>query len=274
MSWDTGAEVLATVVVIVAFVAANVIISTVLRGPQWLSRETKLRASIFWRNTSLVIAAGALLFIWRAELRAVALSFAALSVALVLGGKELITSMLGYMYRTTSGSFRFGDVIEINGVRGEVIGQTLLSTTVMEIGAEHQFTGELVQFPNSFFITYPLKNRSRIGRYQLGIMSVPVTADAQTPLAKEALYRAAVAACAQHVEPAQAALRNLEGEQFLVMPSAAPYVAVKVADVDRVELVLRYPYPAGQRMQTEQAILARYLIERASDETAARAVSQ
>ena len=111
-------EIIGTVVVIAVVLAINLAISGMLRGRTSLSRETKLRASVFWRNTSLVIAVVLLLVLWRAELRAAALSLAALSVALVLAGKELLTSMLGYIYRTTSGSFRFGDVIEISGHGG------------------------------------------------------------------------------------------------------------------------------------------------------------
>jgi small-conductance mechanosensitive channel len=259
MSLGLGTEVLITLIVIFAVFAANVAISAILRGPAWMSRETKLRASVFWRNASLLIAAVLLLFIWREELRAAALSLAALSVALVLGGKELITSMLGYAYRTTSGSFRFGDVIEINGVRGEVIDQTLMSTTVLEIGPEHQFTGKLVQFPNSYFIVHPLVNLSRVGRYQLGLLNVPVASSEDISAAKHKLEQAAIAVCHDFVEPAQSALRELEGEQFLVMPSAAPYVAIKLPDVGKVSLVLRYPYPAAERAQTEQAILSLYL---------------
>ena len=119
-------DLLWTIGIIVAVVLANFAISAMLRGRGWLSRETKLRASVFWRNFSFLIAVIALIFIWWTELLAAALSLAALSVAVVLAGKELFTSALGYIHRTTSGSFSFGDVIEINNIRGEVIDQTLV----------------------------------------------------------------------------------------------------------------------------------------------------
>src|SRR5512145_769777 len=210
-------ELIGTIVVIAVVLAINLAISGMLRGRTSLSRETKLRASVFWRNTSLVVAVVLLLFLWRAELRAAALSLAALSVALVLAGKELLTSMLGYIHRTTSGSFRFGDVIEIGGVKGEVIDQTLLSTTVLEMSEEHQFTGRTVQFPNSYYVVHPLKNHSRIGAYQLGILVVPVAPGADLDVAKRKLEEAASAVCSAFVVPAEAALRELEGEQFVVM---------------------------------------------------------
>jgi small-conductance mechanosensitive channel len=254
-----GTELLATLIVVAAVVIANLLISAMLRGRTRMSREIKLRASVFWRNSSLLAAALALLFVWRTELRAAALSLAALSVALVLAGKELLTSTLGYIHRTTSGSFRFGDVIEIGGVKGEVIDQTLLSTTVLEMSEEHQFTGRTVQFPNSFYVIHPLKNHSRIGDYQLGILVVPLAAGAELDAARRRLEEAASAVCSAFVAPAEAALRELEGEQFVVMPSADPRVTLRMVDANKMNLILRYPCPAKQRTRTEQAILARYL---------------
>src|SRR4029078_4762541 len=109
--YEIAPEFLWTIVTVSAVILANIAISAVLRGRGWVFRETKVRASVFWRNFSLLLAFIALIFIWRVELRAAALSLAALSVAVVISGKELFTSVLGYVHRTTSGSFTFGDVI-------------------------------------------------------------------------------------------------------------------------------------------------------------------
>jgi len=261
-SWSLpsiGIELIATVVIVTAAVLANVAISAVLRSRGWLSRETKLRGSVFWRNFSLLLALLALLFVWRAELRAAALSLAALSVALVLAGKELFTSVLGYIHRTTTGTFRFGDVIEINGVKGEVIDQTLLSTTMLEMSEEHQFTGRLVQFPNSFFVLHPVRNFSSLGDYQLGILAVPLALNADVERAKAMLERVARDVCSDFVAPTGRALRELEGEQFVVMPSAEPRVTVRLPDAGKIVLALRFPCPSDQRTRTEQEILVRYL---------------
>jgi small-conductance mechanosensitive channel len=257
--YSLGSELLGTIVVIVAVVVANLAITAILRRRSSLSRETKLRASVFWRNFSLLLALVALLFVWRAELRAAALSLAALSVALVLAGKELLTSILGYIHRTTSGSFEFGDVIEINGVKGEVIDQTLLSTTVLEMSEEHLFTGRVVQFPNSFYVAHPLKNHSRLGDYQLGLLKVPLAAGSDVETERRKLIEVTKAVCADFVAAAQNALRELEGEQFVVMPSAEPRVTVRLMDAGKVTLVLRYPCRADQRTRTEQEIITRYM---------------
>jgi small-conductance mechanosensitive channel len=257
-------ELIWTLLIGAAVIAANLGISAVLLRGTRLSRETKLRTSVFWRNFSLLVALVALLFVWRAELQAAALSLAALSVALVLAGKELFTSMLGYIHRTTAGSFRFGDVIEINGVKGEVIDQTLLSTTVLEMSEEHQFTGRVVQFPNSFYVTHPLKNHSRVGAYQLGILTVPLAGSENAEAAKVLLERVAREVCRDYVAPTEAALRELEGEQFVLMPSADPRVTIRLPDAGKVVLALRYPCPGNSRTRTEQDILLAYLAARAT----------
>ncbi len=237
-----GTEIVGTIVIVAAVILVNIVISAALRGRGWLSRETKLRASVFWRNFSFLTAFVALLFIWRSELRAAALSLAALSVALVLGGKELLTSMLGYIHRTTSGSFEFGDVIEINGIKGEVIDQTLFSTTVLEMSEEHLFTGRVVQFPNSFYVSQALKNHSRLGNYQLALVAVPLAPGSSLETAKEELIDAARVVCS-----------------VIVMPSADPRVTVRLGDAGKLTLLLRFPCLTNQRTRTEQDILARYL---------------
>jgi small-conductance mechanosensitive channel len=252
-------ELLGTVIVIAVVVAANFAITQILARRASLSRETKLRTSILWRNLSLFLAIVALFFVWRAELRAAVLSLAALSVALVISGKELITSVFGYIYRATAGGFRFGDVIEINQVKGEVIDQTLLSTTLLEMNDEHLFTGRVVQFPNSLYVTHALVNYSRIGNYQLGLLEVPLRWGADVGKAKQELQQVAAGVCADYVAPTQAALRELEGEQFLLMPSAEPRVSLRLMDNANVTLLLRYPCPSARRTRTEQEILERYL---------------
>ena len=256
---DIPGELFGTAIVLVVTLLANVLISAALRGRGWLSRETKLRASVFWRNFSFLIALMVLLFIWRIELRAAALSLAALSVALVIGGKELLTSMLGYIHRTTSGSFRFGDVVEINGIKGEVIDQTLLSTTVLEMSDEHLFTGRVVQFPNSFYVTQALKNHSRLGDYQLALITIPLAAGGDVEAAKKALLDAATAVCTEFIAPTHEALRDLEGEQFIVMPSAEPRVTVRLGDGGKATLLLRFPCRTSQRTRIEQELISKYL---------------
>ncbi len=264
-------EIVNTVAVLIGVVLVNFAITAVLRTRSRLSRETKLRATVFWRNFLLLVAVVVLIIIWRTEIRTAALSLAALSVALVIAGKELLTSVLGYIHRTTSRSFEFGNIIEINGVKGEVIDQTLLSTTVLEMNEAHLFTGRVTQFPNSFYVAHPLRNHSRLGKYQLGLMVVPLAGTDDLDRERNLLLEAAGAVCSEHIEPAEKSLRALEGEQFVVMPSAEPRVNVHLKEPGKVEMTLRFPCLAEQRTQAEQEILSRYLAARATKGVSERA---
>jgi hypothetical protein len=98
-----------------------------------------------------------------------------------------------------------------------------------------------------------------VGNYQLGILTVPLAASENPEAAKAILERVAREACRDFVAPTEAALRELEGEQFVVMPSADPRVTVRLPDAGKVVLALRYPCPADRRTRTEQEILLGYL---------------
>jgi len=95
-------EIIDTAIVLVSVLLINFGISTIPRKRTRLSRETKLRASAFWRNFLLLVGVILLIFVWRAEIRAAALSVAALSVALVIAGKELLTSVFSCIFQQTA----------------------------------------------------------------------------------------------------------------------------------------------------------------------------
>ena len=102
--------------------------------------------------------------LWFDELKTFALSLAAVAAAIVLATKEIILCVSGTFVRTSSNAFEIGDRIECNGVRGDVIDITLLTTKILEIGPghlAHQQTGRAIVIPNSLFRTPTRKARGR-----------------------------------------------------------------------------------------------------------------
>ena len=93
------------------------------------------------------------------------------------------------------------------------------------------------------------------------MVTIPLAAGSDLDTARRILSEVANSVCAEFVAPAHAALRELEGEQFIVMPSAEPRVSIRLGDGGKVTLLLRFPCPASQRTRTEQELLSKYLAE-------------
>jgi hypothetical protein len=104
-----------------------------------------------------------------------------------------------------------------------------------------------------------MKNYSRLGDYQLGMVNIPLVPGSDLDAAKRILAEVANSVCSEYVAPAHAALRELEGEQFIVMPSAEPRVSIRLGEGGKTTLLLRFPCPASQRTRTEQELLTKYL---------------
>ena len=95
-----------------------------------------------------------LVLIWPEQLRTLALFLVA--VAIVLATKELIRYLTGGFLKMAARSFPIGDRVEVNNLRGDVINQTMLTTTIMEIGPgqlTHQYTGRSIALPSSIFLS-------------------------------------------------------------------------------------------------------------------------
>ncbi|MCB0378420.1 MAG: mechanosensitive ion channel family protein [Bdellovibrionales bacterium] len=106
------------------------------------------------RLPGLILFVG-VLFIWGQELRDFALSLVAVAAALVLATKEVILCLMGGLLRASTKLFEVGDRITVAGFRGKVVEQTLLTTTLAEIGPgnkSNQSTGRLLKLPNSLFL--------------------------------------------------------------------------------------------------------------------------
>lgn len=119
-----------------------------------------------------------------------ALSLIAFAVAFVVAIKELFMCLSGSVLKTSSGAFRVGDRIQVRDFRGDVIDQTLLSTTLLEVGPgklTHQRTGRKLVLPKSLFISDPVTNESFIHAYGLHVFTVPIKLEDDWQAARQVL---------------------------------------------------------------------------------------
>lgn len=231
-----------------------------LRRQTGLSVDKRRRFSVNIRNGLLFLFLLGALFIWASEIRTFAVSLVALAVAMVIATKELILCVLGAIFRTGTKAYGVGDVIEVNGIRGQVIDQTLLGTTIMEV-ISSQYTGRSVTFPNSLMLTLPTYNESYIGRFTVKMLTVPVASDTDWQYAEQLLLEAAQAECAPFLEEVRHHMIHMEGRYGISTPSPEPKVLVTLPAPEVIHLLLRFPTPDHARDRLEQAILRRFLGE-------------
>jgi small-conductance mechanosensitive channel len=249
---------LTAVVVVLRFILLRAIVER-----ESVPLDVRRRLVVQIRNVLGFVFVLGLLFILANELRAFAVSLVAIAVAIVLATKELILCLSGTALRIGANAYTIGDRIEINGVRGNVIDQTFLATTILEIGPGHvtsQYSGRAIVFPNSLLLAHPLINETFMKEYIVHIVTIPLAVTDDWQAAEKILLGIADEACQPFLERAARHMKELEGKNWMDVPSVTPRVSIQIPEPGRVNLLLRIPTPAHRTSRLEQMILRRFLM--------------
>ncbi len=249
---------LLAVVVVLRFILLRAIVER-----ESVPLDVRRRLVVQIRNVLGFIFVLGLFFILANELRAFAVSLVAIAVAVVLATKELILCLSGTALRIGANAYTIGDRIEINGVRGNVIDQTFLATTILEIGPGHvtsQYSGRAIVFPNSLLLAHPLINETYMKEYIVHTMTIPLAVTDDWQAAEKILLSIADEACQPFLEKAARHMKELEGKNWMDVPSVKPRVSIQIPEPGRVNLLLRIPTPAHRTSRLEQVILRRFLL--------------
>lgn len=259
-------DLLATFVLVLVVIVLQLTLSRLIRRTRWATPELQLRWRSQTRLLALVILAFGFLLIWGKELRTLALSMVAVAVALVIATKELISCVMGSLFRFGSKIFSVGDRVEIGGVRGDVIDTGLIATQLLETGPAHDRTGRLVVVPNSLLLAGRVINETFTDEYVLHVFPVPLTEGLDWRQAERTLLQAAWDATAIYREGMRTSLAKLDAKHHLAkareLPERGePTVLLRVGDKGLVELIARVPAPAREKGVVEQDIIRRYLTQ-------------
>ncbi len=216
--------------------------------------EGQHRALAWVRNGGLLVVFGVIFALWLPEIEAFALSITAFVVAVVIATKELIMCLAGAALRTTSGAFRSGDWIEVQGRSGEVADQTLLSTTLWEFDETRQeYTGRQVTLPNSVFLAAPVVNhgfRRRFVFHEFTIFSEPIpTVEA----ARDAIQAGLEAAATDFAPIAARYAATVEKRSGIRLPPGAPRVRVWTTEFAKLAFEATVFCPRERALEMETA---------------------
>jgi small-conductance mechanosensitive channel len=230
-----------------------------LSGRGQFAKKERRRWAVTIRNIALFIFGVGILYIWFEQLRMITTTVMVVAVAIVLATKEYFLNLTGYLFRSSTNFFKIGDRITIGELHGDVIDQSLMGVTIMEISANHLYTGQAIFIPNIKFMKQHVKNESYTKDYVYHFITVPVKNDSNVEKSRIALLTAGQTVCASYIEEARMHMKKFEDKHNLDTPPVEPRIYIKLPKPDQVDLVLRVPIPAKRRGRLNQEIMQEYL---------------
>ena len=164
--WLTGFianKLLSTTILTVAVLMIRKYVVHWIKGKETFLPTFKRQWIVSVRNITIFLIIGIMVVVWLEQLRTIAASIVVIAAAIVIATKEFLLNVVGFFYRTTAKFVSVGDRIEVDGIRGDVIDQSLMGITLLEIGPgdkTHQYTGLSIFLPNSLFLSETVKNET------------------------------------------------------------------------------------------------------------------
>ena len=255
-------KIIYSLIAIIILIITRIVSHKILISRNWKSAESRLKWLSFFKNINLFLIFVILLLIWGNQLKNFALSVMAILAALVLATRELLLCISGSIIRSVSHSFHIGDRIEIYGIRGNVIDQTIFSTTILEIGPgleSQQLTGREVVIPNSMFLLHPVINETFTDEYILHIFNIPLEKDTNWKEAERILIEISNNECKGYIKEAARSMKKIQRKLGIDAPSVEPRVHIRLDDVGIILLSVRIPVPTQEKNIVEQKIIRKFL---------------
>lgn len=253
-------KTLHSVIIILIFYAIKAVIEDVVRVR---IQDTKERYT-FRKAVSIIITFLALAFlfaVWFKETTGLIVAYGILSAGIAIALQDLLKSIAGGIIIFVSRPFRAGDRIEVEGMIGDVLDIRNFSTSLMEIQEwvdGDQYTGRIVQLPNSFILSGKVKNYTKDFSFiwdEVQIMLVygsnwKKAEDIALKVAKETLYG--------FEESAKKELLTMGEKYFITTYDVETRLYMKMQD-NWIDMRLRYVVDPRQRRKIKDNLVQKLL---------------
>ncbi|RPJ54343.1 MAG: mechanosensitive ion channel family protein [Methanobacteriota archaeon] len=199
--------------------------------------------------------------IWIENTQALLVSSGIIAAGIAIALQDVFKNVAGSIYAVTSGVYRVGDRIEVNGIFGDVIDIGLASTTLMEFGGwihGDQPTGRLTVLPNGQVVTSTVYNYTKDYNFIWDEISVPVTYSSDWKKAASLFSEILEEQTRESVAHAHREIRAIGEQYYFPKKVVDPQVFLALTD-NWVTFSLRYVTPVRDRRAMRDRLSRRIL---------------
>ena len=258
-------RLVSSVALVAILITLRILAVRVIRGRQEILSDYRRAWLARIRNVAVILALLGLALIWLPSLHAFALSITAFAVALVIATKELILCLSGTVLRIVNQPFEIGDWVEIGSLRGQVVDETMLATTLQEIGGavgRFEYSGKTIVVPNSVFLTTPVQNQNFFKKWVYLDVGVVLEHDVDMRSELPTLEDKVASLHAPHSDLAQRYSEVIRKRSGVDIADPQPRVTLTTTDIgkQRIGVTLFCPTPSAFEMERaiNDAVLRRY----------------
>lgn len=246
------------------FETAIIIVLAVLLRASLLNlikrRSRKSETYYLWRKITQYVATfivlGLIASIWFSGTTNIATFLGLLTAGVAVSLKDPLANVAAWAFMLIQRPFSVGDRIEIDGLRGDVIDESFMVFTLIEVGNwvhGEQSTGRLIHIPNAMVFQKSLFNYTQEFGFIWDEIDVTVTFESDWVLAKQILDKIAREHAKSVVPEAERELKSTSRKTLIQYQNFWPIVYTDVAQFG-VLLSVRYLVRARQRRGERQAM--------------------
>jgi small-conductance mechanosensitive channel len=205
---------------------------------------------------TLVIGIVIFVRIWFGGFKSLATYFGLLSAGIAIALKDMLVSLVGWIFIIWRKPFVVGNRIQIGDISGDVIDLRPFQFTVLEIGnwvKGDQSTGRMVHVPNSFVFTHALSNYDLGFSYIWNEIPVLVTFESNWELAKSTLINIANSNTLSITGEVRKEIEAAARKYLIIYNNLVPTVITSVED-SGILLTVRYLTKIRRRRETTEVI--------------------
>lgn len=189
----------------------------------------------------------------------VALGVAGAGIAFAL--QEVITSVAGWLAIMLGDFYKPGDRVQVGGIKGDVIDQGILRTTVMELGDwidGDLYNGRIVRIANSFVFKEPVFNYSADFPFLWNEIKIPIKFGGDYTRARDILKTTTERITDECVNESQVYWDEMVRNYAIENASLDTMVTMKITD-NWIEYTVRYVVEYRSRRKIQDYLFSEIL---------------